>query len=248
MPQHPIFFLHNPKAGGSSLRSLMGELFAPNAIAPVFSHGPNDHRKSAATFGQHRGYAFYAGHYGHDAYARLSDGHLLVTNFRDPVERIVSIYRYWRNNISPANLVKADPRDAAIVMLAHQLSFHEFIRHDDPDLQLYIRNFHFRQLLGSPWEVRTIRPWDRWKVKRRISHMPWFYVAEMPNISTLLLQAAIPELADTKIPIENSSQGERIRVSKDDIEHLVRVNRLDYEIYYHAVRVQRARLRSLSQG
>jgi hypothetical protein len=181
-----VFFLHNPKAGGASLRALFANLFDANAIAPVFSNAPNDHRENAASIAKQGGYSFYAGHYGYDVYRQLRDGHAMVTNFRDPVERIVSIYRYWRNNISPQDVANADPRDAAIVMLAHQLDFSSFIRSANPDLQLYISNFHFRQLLNSPWECSPIRAWDRFRVKRRISRMAWFYVTELPRFGIAL--------------------------------------------------------------
>lgn len=241
MHQRAIFFLHNPKAGGSSLQKAFRALFSAEEIAPVFSNAPNDHRANKSSISRHRDYAFYAGHYGHDAFKELSTDHVLVTNFRDPVARIISIYRYWRNNVSAEDVAGAHPRDAAVVMYSHELDFASFIRCEDPDLLLYISNFHFRQLLDSPWESSTIRPWHRLKVKRRISGMPWFYVAEMPEVSTMLLSRSFPELRASELPCDNISRGERIAITSADVEHLVSLNRLDYDIYHHALREQHGR-------
>jgi hypothetical protein len=86
-----IFFLHNPKAGGSSLRSVLSGLSPDGSNAPMFSNAPNEDRARQADVGQYRGFDVYAGHYGYDVYEQLADGHLLFTNFRDPVQRIHSM-------------------------------------------------------------------------------------------------------------------------------------------------------------
>jgi len=242
----PIFFLHNPKAGGSSLRSVFEELFPQEQVAPVFSNAPHDHRNNGSALRDQRGFAFYAGHYGYDAYRQLRDGHSLVTNFRDPVERIVSLYRYWRNNVRAEDLVDLDPRDAAIVMLAKELDFAAFIRCDDQDLRLYTSNFHFRQLYRSGWTNLSIGRWHMVVVKRRIARMKWFYVAELPHISSMLLRHCFGDLAASKIPTVNNSGGPSIKVCQPDADHIIRNNVADYEIFYHALRVQNDRFRRLN--
>jgi hypothetical protein len=217
-------------------------MFEEGDIAPVFSNAPNDHKRNKGSIEQHRGYSFYAGHYGYDVFDRFNDGHLLVTNFRDPVERILSLYRFWRNNISTSDIAHLDPRDAAVVLLSHELDFSKFIRSSNPDLRLYINNFHFRQLLGSPWETWPVRAWHMFQVKRRISKLHWFYVAETPNVSAALLRKAFPELPSIELRKDNMSVGEPVELLSADAEHLIHLNRLDYAIYYYALREQMARL------
>lgn len=242
-----IFFLHNPKGGGSSLRSLLGRQFASDAIAPVFDNDPSDHRADTSALDRYPGYSLYAGHYGYEAFRKLEDGHQVITNFRAPAARIVSLYRYWRNNVGPVVLAGLDPDAAAVVMLSKTLSFAEFIRSDNADLQLYISNFHFRQLLHSGWENTTIRPWTMPLVKRRIGRMPWFYVAEMPYESQLLLRQAFPSI-EGDIPSENRSEGEKIAVDDSDVRHVMRLNPLDYELFHYAVRLQCERVLINSSG
>jgi hypothetical protein len=239
-----LFFLHNPKAGGTALRSFLGSLFTDDQVAPVFSNAPNDHRSNEAYVSGHAGYAFYAGHYGYEVFTCLNSDHSLVTNFRDPIERVLSLYRYWRNNVSATDLASAHPKDAALVLLSHRLGFSEFIRCPDPDLRLYISNFHFRQLLASPWSAPRTGFLDVIRVKRRITSMPWFYVAEMPSASAALLRIAMPELSSAEMPDENRSAGNRVRLSIADARHLARLNRLDYLIYQHALREQVRRLKT----
>jgi hypothetical protein len=243
MLQPKIFFLHNPKAGGTALRSMFATL-SGGSVAPVFGNAPNDHRAGAAAVGGHAGYDYYAGHYGHEIFATLGDGHLLVTNFRDPVQRIYSIYRYWRNNVSLDALSDAHPGDVATVRLAQDLSFSDFIRVESDDLKLYISNFHFRQIHRSGWGLSSLGPVARWAVRRRIRGMAWFYIAELPEASTLLLRYRFGG-GDLSVARDNRSGGEAEAVRAADAEHLIAMNLLDYEIYGYAVKLQAQRLGAL---
>src|SRR3546814_18883930 len=112
-----IFFLHNPKAGGSSLRSVFAALNNTGSIAPVFGNAPADYQSNREFVNNYRGYDLYAGHYGYDVYRAIGDGHLLVTNFRDPIQRIYSMYRYWRNDVKIESLDYNNRRDIDVVML-----------------------------------------------------------------------------------------------------------------------------------
>lgn len=237
----PIFFLHNPKGGGSSLRELFSSRFEPGEIAPVFCNAPNEHRAQIGAIRQWRGFKFYAGHYGHDVYEQIGAGHRLITNFRDPVERIVSMYRYWRNNVRLEDVSDLLPGDAEFVKLAHNLAFSNFIRSDNPHLQLYLSNFHFRQLRKSGWEHADPGLSDLIIVKRRISRMPWFYVAETGQLSLSLLRRAFPDLVDAELPRENVSRGDRLSLDAADVDLLVQRNRYDYAIFGHALREQQRR-------
>lgn len=215
-----------------------------DAIAPAFSNAPNAHRADRPELKRYRGFDLYAGHYGFDAYRRLSGGHLLFTNFRDPVRRIYSMYRYWRNNIVLDDLTDAHPSDVAVVKLAHDLSFSEFVRANNSDLRLYIRNFHFRQLHSSGWHDIQVGWRAKWVVKRRIAAMPWFFIAETPEASALLLERIIPKAANMKVGRHNASLGHPDVIDAADAEYLTRLNVFDYAIYAFALELQEQRLSS----
>src|SRR3546814_4830561 len=91
-----IFFLHNPKAGGSSLRSVFAALNNTGSIAPVFGNAPADYQSNREFVNNYRGYDLYAGHYGYDVYRAIGDGHLLVTNFRRSEEHTSELQSLMR--------------------------------------------------------------------------------------------------------------------------------------------------------
>lgn len=222
---------------------ILGKLSGGDNVAPVFSNAPNDHKTNATRISSYEGFDFYAGHYGYDVYRELSAGHLLFTNFRDPVQRIYSMYRYWRHNVSMEALSGAHPQDIEVVRLAQRLSFSQFIRAGNDDLKLYINNFHFRQIHRSGWELSEISSAAKCAVRRRIRKMPWFYIAEMTEASAFLLRFRFPEVGEMTIPRDNPSGGEVEPIQMEDAEHLIRMNLLDYEIYTYAVTLQTARLK-----
>lgn len=236
-----FFFLHNPKAGGSALRSLLVEATPGAAVAPVFGNAPNDYAALGGDLSQFAGFDGYFGHYGFEVYQALGQDHTLVTNFRDPVRRVYSIYRYWRNSVQIEALTGLHPRDLAIVRSAHELSFSDFIRQDSEELRTYTQDFHTRQLHGSGWRLDSLDDMILDLVKRRISAMPWFYIAESPEVSMYLYRSTFPGLS-AAITRENVSIGPDEGISEADVAHIARHNRFDYAIYAHAWHEQAARL------
>jgi hypothetical protein len=242
MSSTKLFFLHNPKAGGSSLRALLTNLVGNAKIAPIMDDGPNLYRQSADPAEAPKGFDVYFGHCGYETYSNVRDGHSLVTNFRDPIQRIISMYRYWKFNVSLSAVGGLHIADAEVVRLAQVLTFHDFIRSDNPDVKLYIGDFHFRQLYQSGWVKCQTSRWAKWIVRRRIQMMPWFYIAETPQASASLLRNLFPNEPDLRIPNENQSRGTVEPVSEADAKHLIGMNLLDYHIYGFALKLQAARL------
>lgn len=237
-----VFFIHNPKAGGSSLRALLASPFPAETIAPVFLNSPYDNEKLSNHAAELKGFRFYAGHYGYDAYTTLADGHVLITNFRDPVRRIESIYRYWKHNVDLGTLREDEVEPVA---LAQSLPFTKFIRHPLPALRLYLENFHFRQLLGSGWETCSCTRMHRLIVKWRVARMKWFFIQEMSEVSLALLQRTFATYRNATLPVINVSGGPRADISGDDAAYLASINQLDYEIYAQAQGLQARRAAAL---
>ena len=152
------------------------------------------------------------------------------------------MYRYGRNNIALDSISTLHPGDIEVARIAHTSSFSEFIRNDNEDLQLYISNFHFRQLHSSGWEPLDPQPSDMCLARHRISDMRWFYVAKTPDASRLLLERLFPSKAGRHIPWDNRSQGRTDPIHPGDAEYLADINRLDHDIYDHAVALQHDRV------
>ncbi|HBF32852.1 hypothetical protein [Rhizobium sp.] len=242
MKKIKIFFLHNPKAAGTALTNVLSGTFPVESIAPQFSNSPYDYRISRGRYSQNSGYDFYAGHYGFDAFRQLQDGHVLVTNFRDPIQRIRSLYRYW----SKVGLDGVAPEAAIPVRLAKELSFSDFIRSENKDLRLNIDNFHFRQLLAEGWKECSQSFSARASVFHRIYRMKWFFVSEMGQISLALLKSSFPQYRDAVLGRENVTDAPQFEVSAADAQYIAQRNVLDYDIYAWATALQTRRAAKLT--
>lgn len=238
-----FFFLHNPKAGGSALRSFLANAGAETGIAPVFGNAPNEYAAMKDGLADFAGYGHYFGHYGFEVYRAIGrPDHALITNFRDPVRRIHSLYRYWRNNVDPAALGGLHPRDAAVVQSAQALPFADFIRQDSTELRVYTHNFHARQFHCDGWRMEVLDALALEGIKHRISAMPWFYIAESPEVSLHLFRKVFGIGADRSIARENLTTGPIEAISAADVDYITAHNRHDYAIYAHAWREQAERL------
>lgn len=143
-----LFFFHNPKAGGTSVVSALNRLFAAKRCCPRIENDATEHAERAGRYETFRGYDFYAGHYGHDIYQSVGRDIPAATNFRWPVDRVVSVYRYFRHVVELTDSQARDPRFRA-VSLAKRLALDDFVTCDDPMVVLHTYDHHFRQLTGS---------------------------------------------------------------------------------------------------
>jgi hypothetical protein len=149
-----IFFFHNPKAGGSSLGQILQSHFPPTNQSPIIENNMVDHDDRQGDYAPYRGFDYYAGHYGRDIFSAVNDGHWYVTNFRHPVTQLLSLYNYFRFNVQLSDDELRTDRYYA-VRLAKLVDFKTFITADDPRVEVYVRNSHFRQLTNSCWSLAT---------------------------------------------------------------------------------------------
>jgi hypothetical protein len=86
-----IFFFHNPKAGGYSLRRVFETHFRTEKQCPIIENDKVGHERLRGEYAHFRGYDYYAGHYGRDIFEAVNEGHRCVTNFRNPLTRLISL-------------------------------------------------------------------------------------------------------------------------------------------------------------
>jgi hypothetical protein len=91
-----IFFFHNLKAGGTSLRFIIESRFQAEKRCPLIELNKVDHDDLCGDYARFRGYDLYAGHYGQDIFAAVNDDHSCITNFRHPATRLISLYNFFR--------------------------------------------------------------------------------------------------------------------------------------------------------
>ncbi|MEO8779687.1 MAG: hypothetical protein ABI389_13570 [Rhodanobacter sp.] len=220
-----LFFFHNPKAGGTSVARALESMFVDVERCPLIENSQRDHDRRHGDYAAFRGYRYYGGHYGHDIFSVVTnDSHCAVTNFRDPAERLLSLYNYYRLDVT----IPKDPSEVDnyyAVMFAQQVDFHRFVSTEDPRIEIHTRNHHTRQLTNSGW-VSECALGLTYAVAM-LKSMPWFYICERPELSMRWARQVFGHSFPV-IPRENVTSREKNgRFAVTDIEPATR--RIIYE-------------------
>lgn len=120
--RHLLGFLHIPKTAGTSLVQALTANFEPDRVMPgdiVYDLKNHD----AAQL--RRDYDLIHGHVGMDALSPVATQ--IVTLVREPTDRIISLYNYWRSvPIESATVFEGGLIDPGVT-LAKELSFRDFV-------------------------------------------------------------------------------------------------------------------------
>ena len=239
-------FLHIPKTAGTTTRSILESRYTVDQIYRVEDIASEIERRRR---------------YGFPSRVRFASGHVpaffekffssppnLVTVLRDPLERISSTYRFWRS-LDP-NAIK-DPKIRDLVSLAHKLSFESFLLSNDPRLCGETENYQVR-LLGQTVEEADLDFAVLLKnAKAVIERCVWFGLAEKMPESLQWLSYAFgqpPEPASVRLnatPVKSTAG----KIPPAAAEAARERNRLDYELYEYASRLQAERIQEfVSKG
>ncbi len=223
-----LFFFHNPKAGGTSLLQWLSAAFPTQDQAPLIANDIERHRELGGRYESFRNYRFYAGHYGRDIFEAVEGGHVPITNFRDPVRRLVSLYNYFRLVVPATEDVLRDSRFAC-VQAAKSQGIESFLLNDDPAVTMYTRDYHVRQLTCSGFEFRG----DLDAAKQLVSLMPWFFISEKADESMMWAESWVGETLPTLVKFNVTPEHpEKITELDGDLDHAVRQrNVLDCALY-----------------
>lgn len=226
-----IFFFHNPKAGGTSVSEWLLANYNAGETAPNIVNDHLKHCELDGNYDAYCGYSFYAGHYGRDIYDCVNDGHFPITNFRHPIQRLISLYNFFRFVVPSTEEIMTHPRYVG-VQAAKRLCISAFLLCDEPDVAIYTRNFHVRQLTRSGFDEEA----DLSSAMGFVQTMPWYYLAEEPDRSLYWAQSWLCKPL-TEIPRSNKTpeHNDRIYDISDSLKSdLLKINELDYELYMYA--------------
>jgi hypothetical protein len=121
VPIRKIVHLHIPKAAGTAFRAAF-ELAAGGTLR-VFPH--YDERHYAGIDPSH--FDFFSGHFGYATASRL--GGEIITVLRNPVDRFISVYYFWRR------LFEKGIEKSHRTLMANRFSLAEFVKiRDEPAL------------------------------------------------------------------------------------------------------------------
>jgi len=94
----PLFFLHVPRTGGTSLLTYLDRQFEPGRVCPAHEQFQFEALEAE---GRLEGYDFYRGHFGVNLGRRLSRPGTWITLLRRPGPRVFSTWRHLRSLPAP---------------------------------------------------------------------------------------------------------------------------------------------------
>ncbi len=152
LPNRPIFFLHVPKTAGTSVRHLLEAPFRKEEIVRIHSSEEEIVRRRKERFGP--GIKFVSGHVPHWFGEALGESRQTLLFLRDPVERVLSTYYFWKNLPKPAP--EDTSHEAERVRQMEGVSLEEFVSDPQAPWVNSISNFACR-LLGhaQPWALSS---------------------------------------------------------------------------------------------
>ncbi len=137
---HRLVFLHVPRTGGTTLHHHFSAHFAPDEICPErFS------RLGRYTESELAQWRFFSGHFNLDEIKRIPPPIFLVTVLRDPIERLLSNYYFWKRH-RPSYIAQLQLRGPEITRTG---SLADFLLSKEPVILNTTNNIIARNLAGE---------------------------------------------------------------------------------------------------
>ena len=137
LEQEKVVFLHLPKTGGTTLHHLLVEGWPSEEACPERHNGLH-----AFTAGELAGYRVFSGHFDYASTQLIPGRKAVITMFRNPVDRLVSLYHFQK-----AHRVEVIERDDLhLARLANAHSMADFFGHEEVRNHPSIHNAMTRML------------------------------------------------------------------------------------------------------
>lgn len=219
-----LMFIHIPKTGGTTLVK-----YLENKLGPMNIHHVIDSREITNGLNRKNKKLFVMGHFGFNYKKYLGENYKVFTYMRDPKERLLSLYYFWRN------FKEEDDYEASI--LAKSRSLEDFLLSQESIVYEQINNGQFWQI-HSDFRIGTRVKYKHCteetlikQVKSNIDSMAAVGITEnfdylLYNISSLL------RIEPSNAEIKNKNLGKpKIVLSDREMEALVAVTHLDQIAY-----------------
>lgn len=236
MPRAPakraLLFLHTPKAGGTALAGVLGNRFAADECLWAYYDEPPEEELNAARY--------VAGHLSLSVLDRFEQLPTSVTVLREPIERALSVYSYFRELHDDEPSRPGLERRETAMRLAKQHSLDDFVN-VAPDLaEHYLGNWQARMLGGKRLDRTDERLDDALEGLRRCDLVG---LAERQDESVDLLTRRLGWAELTPLPLTNvtPTRLRREQISPAAMEALLDLTSIDRDLYAEAVRLYERR-------
>ena len=137
----PVVFMHIPKTAGSSLTNMLEPHYAPGEVF----RSPEPGSLSRLGSAELQSYSILCGHFDWSELGNLPKKSQIICLLRDPIDRIVSLYWYWR---SFSWEYAAENQDYGIAY-AKSVGIEEFFFDAPLGIRANYENAVVRQLVGA---------------------------------------------------------------------------------------------------
>jgi hypothetical protein len=222
-------FNHIPKCGGLSYRALLEEVLGQDRVEHIsinleeeYHPDPDDYRR----------FTMLMGHFGVRWNEIVGPGRRWMTALREPIDRVVSTYYYWRHNaaLSP---------ESPWLYIAQTMSLKEFVRSGHYSVRQGIENAQTWQLADDlRWRYRSVSERDALAVaKRNLDKFDFVGIYEEFDRSVKCMCKYLGVTAPSAVPRVNvtAKRPAVAELSPATIEAIAELNAADMELYKYAL-------------
>jgi hypothetical protein len=231
----PLFFIHIPKAAGTTFIGILDTRFAIDDICPI--HWPYEKLIREIPNEKLDQYKFIRGHFPFGLVERLSQKPICITLLREPVVRFISEFEQLQKE--PLHHLHAELK---------ALSLEETLKH--PHLVTYLANKATRYLGGEPvsaplWEQKP----NLNLAMERLQQLDFLGIVE--NFAESLLMFCqtfnFPTIGAYDTKNVSPERSKRKEIQKQVIDRLVELNREDIALYDYGLKLFNERLNIFSK-
>jgi|ERR1039458_28633 hypothetical protein len=223
-------FNHIPKCGGLSYRALFEEALGKARVEHISINLEEEYQPDP---NEYRQYTMLMGHFGVRWNEIVGPGRRWMTALREPIDRVVSTYYYWRHSaeVSP---------ELPWLYMAHTMSLDEFVRSGHYLVLQGIQDVQTWQLADDlRWRYHTVPEQDALAVaKQNLDKFSFVGIYEEFERSVESMCKYLGVTPPGSVPRVNVTAKRRAvsELSPATIEAITELNTADMELYKYALR------------
>ncbi|MBE9177273.1 sulfotransferase family 2 domain-containing protein [Oculatella sp. LEGE 06141] len=238
-PADQLCFIHLPKTAGSTFTAILDAQFHVQSICPEPHHVADLYPEAIATPPAElreflTRFNLVRGHFGYSEIDPVLTQPLYLTMLRDPVDRVISVYEFFKRARERG---QAETADYQTLMDATADGLLAFVQHPNPVVRLRTSNFQTRQLSEYAPEWTDCSDAERLaSAQHTLNQFVFAGLTERFHESVLLLSYIfgwypVVEYQNLRVV---SKQPRRDGVPATVIDAIATQNQLDLELYQQA--------------